>query len=181
MKSKRHDARLALLKTPEFKTLSKATIRVFGIENIALIGGLAVAHYANPPVTMDADFLVRGSCGDILEAVESFFAHPWDITTMTFKNEIPEHCVRVARKGKDAVLDFLPTGRNAYLRSVVERAIEIEVQNGLFVPIATVEDVIVLKTIAGRDKDVEDNAAMGVKLGEKIDRAYIRQALSGMH
>lgn len=177
---RKYDTRTSLLKSPEFKIVASAAIRAFGIDNIALIGGLAVAHYANPPVTMDADFLVRGSCADILEAVESFFSLPWEIVTMAFQDSTPEHCVRVIRKDNNAVLDFLPTGRSVYLRSVVERAVEIELQKNLSVPIARVEDVIVLKTIAGREKDLSDNDTLGVKLGKKIDRAYIRRALSGL-
>lgn len=49
---------------------------------------------------------------------------------------------------------------------------------GLKVPIAQVEDVIVMKTIAQRDKDLADNEALGVKLGNKIDRKYIQRVLA---
>lgn len=175
---RKYDARSNALHSPEFKASAKAVLCAFGQNDIALIGGLAVAYHANPPVTVDADFLVLGTCGDILEQVEEWFSPPWQVSTLAFKGEIPEHCVRVERKG-GAAIDFLPTGRNAYLRSVVERAAEVDI-GGTRIPVALVEDVIVLKTIAGRYKDIEDIAVLGVKLGDKIDRAYIRRVLSGL-
>ncbi len=179
--NRKYDARLNALKSEDFKKITTQCLKAFPSVDLAMIGGLAVAYYVNPPVTVDVDFIVSGTCGDVLEKAEEWFSHPWEISTLEFDGEIPAHCVRVRHsKIKHMIADFLPTGRNKYLRSIVERAVEVEVQPGLKIPIARVEDVIVLKTIAGREKDLSDNEAMGVKLGNKIDRAYIRRVLSGI-
>ncbi len=175
---RKYDAKLDLLKSPEFKTMAKSVIAAFGIENVALVGGLAVAHYAKNQVTLDADFLIVGTCADVSEGAE-WFNHPWSISApMRFKDSIPDHCIRVRRESPKMIIDLLSTGRIKYLRSIVEHAVEIEVQPGLHVPIALVEDVIVMKTIARRGKDLADIEALGVKLGKKIDQQYIRKTLA---
>lgn len=175
---RQYDAKLDLLKSPEFKTMAKSVIAAFGRDRVALVGGLAVAHYVNNPVTLDADFLVFGTCADVLEGAE-WFNVPWITKTMTFIDSVPKHCIRVRRDSPQLVIDLLTTGNIPYLESIVENAVEVEVQPGLKVPIARVEDVIIMKTIARRDKDMADISALGVKLGKKIDQKYIRRVLAG--
>jgi len=175
---RRYDARHGVLQTPEFAELASAALRVCSPGSLALIGGLAVAHYANPPVTVDVDFLVRGTCGDILDAYENHFGPAWKPMTMEFPGEIPKHCVRLRRRGSDdVVLDLIPTDGVEYLDSIVARAVPVQVQPGLYVPIARVEDLIVLKTLANREKDSQDVALIGAKLGAAIDYAYVRRTL----
>lgn len=176
---RKYDAKFGALKSPEFKTMAKKVLNAFGRDRVALVGGLAVSYYANPPVTMDADFLVLGSCGDAMEGAEEWFASPqWQIDIMKFDGSVPEHCIRVACNKPPMIVDLLTTGRVPYLKSIVARAVEVEVQTGLRVPIAQVEDVIVMKTIARRDKDLADIGALGVKLGKKIDQQYIQRILA---
>lgn len=174
----RQAARKDILKTPGFHLLASAAIREMPQDSIALIGGLAVGYYANPPVTIDIDFLVIGTCGDVLEAAESGFPPPWQIKTMSFKGSVPAHCVRLSRKDKpDMVIDLLPTGVNKYLVSIVKRAVWFEIQHGLSVPVARAEDIIVLKTVAGREKDLDDIEEILSKMGGKIDIEYVARML----
>jgi hypothetical protein len=48
---------------------------------------------------------------------------------------------------------------------------------GTTVPVASAEDIIVMKLLAGRPKDVEDVVAIAAAQGERLDIAYIRQTL----
>jgi len=76
------------------------------------------------------------------------------------------------------VLDLLAAGCCGYLLSVVDRAVPVEVQPGLIVPIARAEDIIVLKKLAGRDKDRKDIDVLYDTLGATLDHHYILRVLS---
>ncbi|HWB30294.1 MAG TPA: DUF6036 family nucleotidyltransferase [Vicinamibacterales bacterium] len=53
----------------------------------------------------------------------------------------------------------------------------VRVIEGTTVPVASAEDIIVMKLLAGRPKDVEDVVAIAASQGERLDIAYIRQTL----
>ena len=149
--------------------------------DMALIGGMAVAYYANPPVTMDIDFLVNGSWVDFLERIEGCFTRPWQYTVMTFDNSpgVPPHTIRLQnQKVIPAVsLDFLFSEQDDYLKGVVARAHWAEMQPGFSAPIIMAEDLIVLKKLAGRGKDKKDVEYLGLKLGSRLDTDYIARTL----
>ncbi|MGD0088563.1 MAG: metallophosphoesterase [Planctomycetota bacterium] len=174
---KRVGAQRDILKTPEFRTLAQMALATFPPNSLVLIGDLAVAHYANPPLTVDVDFLAKGSCGDLLEVAADLWA-PWEVMLLSFPKSTIKHCVRIKSKQEpQIVLDLWACGSSGYLDSVVDRAVPVEVQPGLVVPIARAEDIIVLKELAGRDKDREDVAMMSHALGDTLDHVYIARTL----
>jgi hypothetical protein len=59
-----------------------------------------------------------------------------------------------------------------FFERVVEHAIE-----GIRVPVAAVEDLIAMKVLAGRPKDLDDVAAILAAKGESIDLAGVRGTL----
>jgi predicted nucleotidyltransferase len=71
-------------------------------------------------------------------------------------------------------VDFLFTGEDAYLKSVVENAPVVLIQ-GISLKVVRPEDIIVMKELAARDKDIAD--VMEIRRMVAVDEKYIRQML----
>ena len=57
-----------------------------------------------------------------------------------------------------------------------DRAIVLTI-DGVRVPVASAEDVVVMKLLAGRAKDIEDVVAIVASYGKTLDTDYVRQTL----
>lgn len=140
----------------------------------ALFGGIAVAYHANPPVTIDADFLIDTEKMDILQII--FLSGKWKVHPFVFPQRgpgFPKYGYRIQKPGR-TVVDLISTSEDAYLSSVVARAKRVSL-SGVPVPVVRAEDLIVIKTLANRAKDLSD---VGVLRKLKLDSVYIRRMLS---
>lgn len=143
----------------------------------ALIGGLAVAYHANPPVTIDADFLVDTDNMDILEIL--FNGEGWRVVPLIFATRqrgFPKYGWALRKKGRTNI-DIISTSQDAYLSKVVHSAAPVTL-GGVRVPMVTAEDLIVMKTLVGRDKDIDDTIALRLKM--KVDEKYIKKTLDSL-
>jgi predicted nucleotidyltransferase len=174
---RRNDA----LKSPQFRQTILDVQRV--IDNrfdYALIGGLAVAFYANPPVTIDADFLTIADSGLFASFTLDMRNYGWVTARLVFPGNrlgYPKSGMafeRIANDNAHERADFLFAGRDSYLQSVVQVAPFVSVY-GVRLKIVRPEDLIIIKTLAGRDKDVED--ALAVTRSVKVDQKYIDDTL----
>ena len=151
----RHNARRNRLQSADFAA-ALDTIRrnMLGLE-WAVIGGVAVAFHANPPVTVDIDVLLYGdrSIEDDLRGRMT----DWGMKRLWFPSSsmrgLPQHGWQFRHEtGFQAECDILLTGMDGYLRQVVQRA----KPQASGVCVATPEDIVVMKSMIGRDKDWED-------------------------
>ena len=177
--SKRIWTRKEILKNAVFlKTLREVTALLdhAGVE-YAMIGGLAVAYHANPPVTIDADFLVDTDNMDILYIL--FQGEGWQLAPLTFytkRRGFPKYGWGIRKKGRTNT-DIISTSQDSYLSKVVLGAVPIML-GGVHVPMVTAEDLIVMKTLVARSKDIDDTFALRKKL--KVDEEYIQKTLDDL-
>ena len=172
-------ARRRYLASVEFRNLIEEIGPYIEALPHALIGGLAVSYYANPPVTVDVDFLVEASIGEIVNQIRPLREKGWSAGEMIFTDRrkgFPRRGISLRRRPR-MIVDLLATGEDEYLQSIVHRAKLTEVQDGVPLLVISPEDLIVLKSLAGRDKDVEDVVSLTSTLGEKLDREYIDQKI----
>ena len=146
--------------------------------DFCLVGGLAVGVYANPPVTVDIDLLLKCSTDDLEEfrhSLKGFMSHALRFGGrlkgmpkygVKFTQDKPLHC--------DA--DLIVAGDDKFLQSVVRRAITANVSPHLSLPVITVEDLVVMKSLVGRDKDLEDVQALQAAC-PKMDMTYVGRML----
>lgn len=59
------------------------------------------------------------------------------------------------------------------------RAVQLDVE-GTTVPVASVEDIVVMKVLAGRAKDLEDAQTLVAVHRRSLDRSYIRATLTAL-
>lgn len=177
-------ARRNILADPEFREVSlfiTGELNAIGI-SYCLIGGLAVAVHANPPVTVDIDFLVWADKYALNKLMYRFKKiAPWDSGPLRFGTKRPG-ISRVAiwikrEKPTHVEVDLIATGDDKYLPDVVARSRPVEIQPGFILPVATAEDIVILKTLAGREKDGYDVKALVMSPNLNLDHLYIDRVL----
>lgn len=159
--------------------------------DMCLIGGLAIGWHSNPPETVDADFLVTASMEELEPATWHFESLGWERAVLRFahnrpgfpKRGIEVHAVSPisdSQEFKIQDVDLIVTGKDPYLQSVVSRSKSVSIERGkkkVSFKVATPEDLIVIKTLVGRDKDVEDVMLLQRKLAGTLDVEYIDRKL----
>ncbi len=140
-----------------------------------LVGGQAVLLYGLPRLTDDVDVTLGigpSRLPDLLEVVEKLgwdvlVAHPREFVrqTLVLPCRDPLTSVRV-----DFILSFTP-----YERQALARAHQVTIgQTEL--AFAALEDLIILKIVAGRPRDLEDVRGVLIK-NPTADLAYVRKWL----
>jgi hypothetical protein len=138
-----------------------------------IIGGLAVALRGSPRTTKDVDAVVL-----VPEASWSAFLKQGK--EHHFSPRIPD-ALPFARKSRMLLLHHRPSKLNVDISlgdlpfeyEAIARATEVTVQ-GEQIPLATVEDLIILKAVPGRDRDLIDIASL-LNLHRDVDADYIRR------
>lgn len=137
------------------------------LEGIALIGGLAVNVHREPRFTDDIDFMAYPA---VLEAVTSQLEEAGfeQVSAQGAEQSSGPDLVRFKRPGIPVVVEFL-TSKTELQDSVIARAKRAD--EIVPIPIATPEDLIVLKLVANRSQDHRDLLELG-KI-EGLDWAYV--------
>jgi hypothetical protein len=138
---------------------------------VALIGGQATNFWARPRYTDDFDFTVAADPAAIDLLVRGLVERGFEVVReQAGGSPSGPDFVRLERPNKLDAVDLI-VAKTEYQDLVVQRAVGAD---GTAIPIATVEDLIVLKLIANRSKDHEDiNRLIESRPG--IDWPYVRQ------
>ncbi len=142
----------------------------------ALAGGWAYSALVEPRATTDIDVLLlleQPSPDRLQSLLSSFFdstiIHP---AAMVFHGISIWRCVGI-RQAREVVIDFL-LADSEFLRTVLTRR-RVVAFGAIQIPIVTLEDLIVLKTIAGRLQDQADLEKIEERQGDLgIDWDYVR-------
>lgn len=143
----------------------------------ALVGGLAVAYHANPPVTADVDLLVNATWKTLLGVCKAHYRPlGWRVTVFGFPRKLsrpgqPMKGVRLVTPDQQVTFDLLSTGHDEYLQAMIDRSALVMLVSGspnspttgeatACVRIAPREDLIITKIMSGREKDTEDVEAL---------------------
>ncbi|MEM1041400.1 MAG: nucleotidyltransferase [Bacteroidota bacterium] len=140
-----------------------------------VIGGQAVLLYGEPRLTRDVDVTLGvgpDRLPDVLRVVETLALRPLVEPQAFVAETLVLPCSDVeGERQVDFVFSF-----GGYEREAIERANTAEI-GGERVRFASAEDLIVLKLVAGRPRDVEDVRGILVRQ-PALDAAYIRRWLS---
>jgi len=138
-----------------------------------LIGGLAVALWGEPRATLDVDVSIWVEPEDFDEAVgrisASFRTIP-DALGFARRSRVVPIVTSQGIRG-DLVLAALPQER-----SLIDRARR-KMMGGVPIPVATVEDLILMKLISERQKDLDDAKRLLRRFGATLDAPYLEPQL----
>jgi hypothetical protein len=153
---------------PVFQELSRA-VEASGLE-VALIGGSAVNTYEDPRYTKDIDLTVEAHREKIAKLVDQLEAEGFDVVRRQDAGELdgPDF-VQLKRPATSDMIDVI-VAKTEFQELVIERAVRAE---GGWLPIATPEDLIVLKLVAGRPQDGKDNYLLA--RDHEVDWTYVER------
>jgi hypothetical protein len=141
-----------------------------------LIGGLAVAMWGEPRATLDVDVSVWTAPGEFEDAVQRIAARvrtvPDALEFARRTRVLPvatSHGVRA-----DIVFAALPEERRMILRALWKPVGESRIR------VASVEDLILMKLISERPKDLDDARRLVRRFRAELDRAYLEPKLLGL-
>lgn len=142
-----------------------------------LIGGVAVSLLSRPRFTRDVDALAlldEARWQELLAAGVAFGLVPRLDDALAFARQARVLLLRHDPSGIDIDVSFglLPFEEEAIRRSVV---VELA---GTAVPVPRAEDLIVMKAVAGRPRDLQDIEAL-LDVHPGVDRDYVRGWVAG--
>ncbi len=139
-----------------------------------LVGGLAVGIWAAPRATIDIDFLVSlpaGESGTLVRRLNQsgrfIFVHdkPMVFNKVSFLRA-------TLKSNADIAVDFL-FADDEFRKRMLDRSSSILIA-GFSVRIPTPEDLIILKLLSGRPKDLNDAEQIRESQKRDLDESYIR-------
>lgn len=167
-----------VLAGPEFAAVARDVPLLLADYSYCLVGGLAVGFHANPPVTVDIDILVCADADGLRNIAYS--VTEWRVQPLWFMSRqkgLPRSGVKLIRNvDYSAQVDLIATGKDDFLRSVVEHSRKVNVADKVMFPVCTVEDLIVMKVLVGRDKDMEDVSEL-YDVCAGLDKGYIERLI----
>ncbi len=140
-----------------------------------VIGGLAVAFQGFARTTLDVDAIIlldEPRWQAFLDGGEQFSFHSRIPDPLAFAHEARIFLLNHETSGVDIDLSI---GQLEYEKTAIRRADKVKVGK-LTVPMATVEDLVVLKALANRPRDLIDIEGLLDATGD-FDIAYVRERL----
>ena len=138
-----------------------------------VIGGLAVAAIGEPRMTRDVDVVGYLSMPEAEALIGAARRAGFKVPPGELERLHETGTLRFA-KGDfelDVILASLPFEATARKRARKRRLF------GRMVPLPTPEDLLVLKILAGRDKDLVDAVGVARRHADSLDRAYLTKTL----
>jgi hypothetical protein len=138
-----------------------------------LIGGLAMAMWGEPRATLDVDVSVwveAEAFDDAIRRIGASFRTIPDVLGFARRTRVVPIVTSQGIRG-DLVLGALPQERD-----LIRRAHEKTV-GGVQIRVAAVEDLILMKLISERQKDLDDAKRLLRRHGATLDAAYLEPQL----
>lgn len=121
----------------------------------ALIGGLAVSLRGQPRMTVDVDLVVRADVDAALQLVRSLAETPFEPLFAGVEEVVTTAFILPLRHRSTGIRVDLAIGMSGFEREAIRRATRLVVGAGS-VPVVTVEDLLIMKALAGRPQDEGD-------------------------
>lgn len=137
----------------------------------AIIGGIAVCHWAEPRYTTDVDLtiLIDEKGWEALKVESDKAKSTWAMIQMPHDEKVPDLC----RLMWNGILIDLQMSKTDHQHELIRRASKVELK-GQEVALVSPEDLFVLKLLANRSKDVSDLESLVVHQ-PNLDMGYIRK------
>jgi hypothetical protein len=140
----------------------------------ALIGGLAASMRGEPRVTADVDAVIGTTVEDATELIGHLEGSAFEPLFPGVDQVVQQAFILPLRHRETGLKVDLSIGLSGFEQQLIERA-ESTLIAGESVRIATAEDLIVMKLLAGRPRDMQDVQGIAAVRGEQLDWAYCQQ------
>jgi hypothetical protein len=140
-----------------------------------VFGAQAVLAYGRPRFTADVDVTVDLAAGDATHLVETLAQHGF---TLRFPLSDGARLFPMSHAPTSIPLDLVIAGPGLD-QEFLDRAVPIDV-GGVEVPVISVADLVAIKVLAGRRKDLEDVRGVLLEQGGRVDLARARDVLAAL-
>lgn len=142
----------------------------------ALIGGIAVQMWGEPRYTQDVDVTIvldqNKEDAVLLALVQRFKPRISDAVTFALKNRV------LLLKSDFSVNLDISLGLPGYEEEIIARAAYCDLGRGMRgIRICSAEDLIVMKIIAGRPRDIDDVETILIRQKNTLDVDYVKEKL----
>jgi hypothetical protein len=137
----------------------------------ALIGGLAVSIRGQTRVTADVDLVVAADVERALSLAGALAGSPFQPLVKEVDEIITTAFLLPLRHRATGVKVDIAIGLSGFEQQAIARSEALEL-GGCMVPVATAEDLLILKLLAGRPQDEEDIRGLLIAQGEGLDWDY---------
>jgi hypothetical protein len=134
----------------------------------ALIGGLAVSVRGEPRLTVDIDATIAGDVEVGLRLARQLTSSPFEPLFDGVEEVVATAFILPIRHRATAVKVDLALGLTGFEQGALERS-RMEQVAGTLVPVVSAEDLLLMKALAGRPRDLEDLRGILIRQGEKMD------------
>lgn len=141
----------------------------------AIIGGFAVQYWGEPRLTVDVDVTVSAPPDDPEALVRTIVTH--------FPSRV-EDPIPFARRSRMVLVRAsngcpvdISLALPGYEDEVMRRTVNYELEPGKVVQLASAEDLILHKAVAGRPQDIRDIEGIVYRQSDRLHTAYIRRWL----
>lgn len=144
-----------------------------------LFGAQAVVLYGGPRLTADVDVTVAlGDCptSALVEALAAAGFRPRGADVASFVERT--RVLPALHEGTGMPVDVVLAG--AGLEELFLQRARPRLVDGITVPVAAPEDIIAMKVLAGRPKDLEDAAAVLAANPDSLDPSLVRDTLGAL-
>lgn len=144
-----------------------------GIRHL-VIGGLAVVVVGEPRMTADADAIIFVSISEAEALIRAAAAAGFDVHEAVERERLSRTGTMRFRQGRfqiDLITASLPFEEAACARAVWHELF------GIRLPFPSPEDLILLKVLAGREKDMLDATGVARRHRDRLDVAYLESTL----
>jgi predicted nucleotidyltransferase len=154
-----------------------ALLRKHGVR-YAVVGGYALAAWGEVRATRDIDLLCSAQDLNTLEAALRESNLGFEHRVGDYEDPISDVIrVNIDTAGTPYEIDFLAGIRGAPA-DLWDRTRVVQLQ-GLDLPVASPEDIIVLKVLAGSSRDLEDARSIVQTQGKKLERTLVIRLCPG--
>ncbi len=137
----------------------------------AMIGGLAASLRGEPRVTADVDLVLGVDVDRALELVVNLQGTPFQPLFSGVEEVVRKAFILPLRHTVTGVKVDMAIGLSGFERQVIARAEQTRVAD-CEVALATAEDLVVMKLLAGRPRDLQDVHGIAMVQGEGLDWEY---------
>ncbi len=136
----------------------------------AVIGGVR----GEPRFTADVDVIIGLELDDALQLIHRLPGSHFEPLFADIAEVVRTSFILPLRHSETGVKVDAAIGLSGFERNLLARATEMELA-GVVAPVATVEDIILMKLVAGRPRDAEDCEKLTQKHGIRLDWPYLSE------
>ncbi|HTQ38984.1 MAG TPA: DUF6036 family nucleotidyltransferase [Pirellulales bacterium] len=137
----------------------------------ALIGGLAASLLGEPRVTADVDLVIAADVDHALRLVKALQGSKFRPLFDQVEEVVQKAFILPLKHRLTTVKVDLVLGLSGFEQQVIARAKPTEIA-GLTVSVATAEDLLIMKVLAGRPQDEQDLHGLVIAQRENLDWKY---------